>query len=136
MRYTFTFLVAALLAAAGLITGLRVAEAADQPTRTVMQIKLGHAQAVLEGITKEDFPRIEVNAQKIVHLSQGTGWYARQTPEYELFTMEFRRHAQSLVKAAKDQNLDAATGAYMQMTVSCVACHKYMRGARPAAFRP
>ncbi|HEY1171457.1 MAG TPA: hypothetical protein VGH19_08825 [Verrucomicrobiae bacterium] len=134
MKHSFTILIAGILTAAGLITGLRVAEAADQPTRTVMQVKLVHAQGIMEGIAKEDFQKIGGNAQKLVQLSQGTGWYARQTPEYELFTMEFRRHAETLVKAAKDQNIDAATGAYMQMTVSCVSCHKYMRGAKPVVF--
>jgi len=123
------------LGATGLITGLRVAGAADQPTTDVMRLKLAHSQDVLEGIVKEDYDRIGLNAQKLVQLSQSTGWYSRQTPEYELFTTEFRRHAQSLVKAAKDKNIDAATGAYMQMTVSCVSCHKYMRGTKTASLQ-
>lgn len=136
MRFLFPIFFAGALAALGLMTGLRVAEAADQTTQEVMRLKLVHSQAVLEAIAKEDYPRIAASAQKLVQLSQGTGWYARQTPEYELFTMEFRRHAQSLVKAAKDQNIDAATGAYMQMTVSCVSCHKYMRGGKPVSLKP
>lgn len=123
------------LGAIGLITGLRVAVAADQPTTEVMRLKLAHSQGVLEGIAKEDYDRISLNAQKLVQLSQSTGWYSRQTPEYELFTTEFRRHAQTLVKAAKEKNIDAATGAYMQMTVSCVSCHKYMRGFKPASYK-
>ncbi|HEY6166486.1 MAG TPA: hypothetical protein VI454_00510, partial [Verrucomicrobiae bacterium] len=77
-----------------------------------------------------DYSVILTNAQKLNHLSQGTGWYARQTPEYELFTAELRRHTDALVKAAKNQNLDAASLAYFQLTVSCVSCHKYLRGAK------
>ena len=122
------------LGAIGLMTGLRVAVAADLPTAEVMRQKLAHSQGVLEGIVKEDYDRLALNAQKLVQLSQTTGWYSRQTPEYELFTTEFRRHAQTLVKAAKEKNLDAATGAYMQMTVSCVSCHKYMRGTKTASL--
>lgn len=136
MKKIFPILIAGFLAAAGLMTGLRVAEAADMPTQEVMRLKLVHTHGVLEGIAKEDYERITANAQKLVQLSQATGWYSRQTPEYELFTMEFRRHAQSLVKAAKDKNIDAATGAYMQMTVSCVSCHKYMRGVKPVSLKP
>ena len=37
-----------------------------------------------------------------------------------------------MVKAAKDNNVDAATVAYFQMTVSCVTCHKYLRGRHVA----
>jgi hypothetical protein len=40
----------------------------------------------------------------------------------------FRRHVNSLVKAAKDRNLDAATLGYVRMTMSCVDCHKLVRG--------
>lgn len=134
MKRIIPIAMAGALAAAGLFTGLRVAQAADQTTQEVMRLKLVYSQAVMEGIAKEDYTRIGANAQKLVQLSEGTGWYTRQTPEYELFTTEFRRHAQSLVKAAKDQNIDAATGAYMQMTVSCVSCHKYMRGAKPVSL--
>ncbi len=123
-----------VLGAVGLMTGLRAAMAADLPTAEVMRLKLAHSQGVLEGIAKEDYDRISQNAQKLVQLSQTTGWYSRQTPEYELFTTEFRRHAQTLVKAANDKNIDAATGAYMQMTVSCVSCHKYMRGGKTASL--
>jgi hypothetical protein len=135
MKRIIPILAICALGATGLMTGLRVAVAADQPTTEVMRLKLAHAQGVLEGIAKEDYDRIALNAQKLVQLSQSTGWYSRQTPEYELFTTEFRRHAQTLVKAAKEKNIDAATGAYMQMTVSCVSCHKYMRGFRPASFK-
>jgi hypothetical protein len=133
MKRLIPLLSLCVLGTAGLITGMRVADAADQPTAEIMRLKLVHSQGVLEGIAREDHDRIALNAQKLVQLSQSTGWYSRQTPEYEMFTLEYRRHAQSLVKAARDKNLDAATGAYMQMTVSCVSCHKYMRGIKPAS---
>ncbi|MEW6302410.1 MAG: hypothetical protein AB1705_03005 [Verrucomicrobiota bacterium] len=108
---------------------------AQADTREVMKLKLGHSQKVLEGIAKEDFQVIGDSAHNLVQLSQAMGWRARQTPEYELFTTEFRRHARSLERAAEQRNLDAATGAYMQMTVACVSCHKYMRAKNVASLR-
>lgn len=136
MKTLLPILIAAIFCALGLHAGLRTAQAAsDHPTQEIMKQKLMYSQAVLAGIAKEDYDLIAMNASKLVLLSKGTGWYTRQTPEYELFTIEFRRHAESLVKAAKDKNLDAATGAYMQMTVSCVSCHKYMRGIKPAGYQ-
>jgi hypothetical protein len=111
------------------------ARAADTGTQEVMKDKLGHSQEILKGITTENFDLILLNAQKLNRLSHATGWFTRQTPEYELFTNELRRHTDSLGKAAKNKNLDAATLAYVQMTMSCVACHKYMRGAKLASLK-
>lgn len=106
--------------------------AGDPSTAEIMRAKLGHAQEILRGIALEDYDTILVHAQKLNRLSEGTGWFTRQTPEYELFTNELRRHTQALAKAAKAKNLDAATLAYFQLNVSCVSCHKYLRGAKVA----
>ena len=38
-----------------------------------------------------------------------------------------RRIAEKLEKSAKDKRLDGATLAYVDMTLSCVECHKYVR---------
>jgi hypothetical protein len=62
-----------------------------------------------------------------VKLSNKTNWYSRQVPEYELFLNEFRRNAQELMKAGHQNNLDAASLAYVQMIMSCVSCHKFIR---------
>ncbi len=126
-----TFRLALALSAALAVPALRGVAAEDPDTVEVMQHKLAHAQAVLRGIALQDFPLIQTNALQLVKLSQMSGWQARQTPEYELFTVEFRRHADALVKAAKSKNIDAATSAYTQMTFSCVSCHKHIRGNGP-----
>ncbi|NBR84555.1 MAG: hypothetical protein EB141_06995 [Verrucomicrobia bacterium] len=95
-----------------------------------MKLKLESSQKVLEGIAVENFAAISANAQKLAVLSQAAGWQARQTPEYKQYTAEFRRHAEALQKAARDENLDAASVAYFQLTISCVNCHRHMRGVR------
>lgn len=104
-------------------------ETADA-TPEVMRQKLGHSQQVLRGLALQDFAVLRTNATRLVRLSHTSGWQARQSPEYELFTMEFRRSAEALVAAADAGNIDAATVAYTQMTFSCVSCHKYMRAGK------
>ena len=106
-----------------------VARAGNDPeTSEIMQHKLLHAQFILRGIALQDFPLIQTNALQLVKLSEMTGWQARQTPEYALFSLEFRRHAEGLARAAKSKNIDAAALAYTQLTFSCVSCHKHLRG--------
>ena len=110
-------------------------EAQDAPnTREVMKLKLSYAQNVLEGIATENTERITGNAQKLSALSKAAGWRANITPEYQLFAAEFRRHADAVARAGKDKNVDAASLAYFQMTMSCINCHRYMRDNRRAGL--
>lgn len=116
-----------------LLAGVAATIAPNDPkitTREIMKLKLESSQKVLEGIAVENFAAISANAQKLAVLSQAAGWQARQTPEYKQYTAEFRRHAEALQKAARDENLDAASVAYFQLTISCVNCHRHMRGVR------
>jgi cytochrome c556 len=127
------------VAVAVLMTGLAATVAPNDPkltTREVMRAKLDSSQKVLEGIATENFVTIAVNGQKLVALSQAAGWEARQTPEYKQHTIEFRRHAEALQKAARDQNVDAASLAWFQLTISCVNCHRHIRGVRTVSAEP
>ena len=109
---------------------------AQNTTKDVMKFKLHHAQRVLEGIATENFEVIADNAEKLKKLSKQAEWHFRQTPEYQRFTTEFARHAEALSQAAKKENVDAATVAYFQMTVSCTSCHRYLRGTRAVGLNP
>ena len=99
----------------------------ESGVKTAMRQKVAYSQQVLVGITLEDYGLIAKNAEKLVELSNKTNWYSRQVPEYELFLNEFRRNAQELMKAGQQKNLDAASLAYVQMTLSCVSCHQSIR---------
>jgi cytochrome c556 len=99
----------------------------ESNVKEAMRQKVACSQQVLVGITLEDYRLIANNAEKLVELSNKTNWYSRQMPEYELFLNEFRRNAQQLKEAGQQKNLDAASLAYVQMTLSCVSCHKFIR---------
>jgi cytochrome c556 len=97
------------------------------PTRQMMRQKLDHAQSVLEGISMADFELIRNHSARLGALSQEAGWRAYDTPEYAQQSVLFKRTVDALLKAGKEENLDAATLAYTKMTFSCVECHKYIR---------
>ena len=99
----------------------------ESGVREAMRQKVAYSQQVLVGITLEDYGLIATNAKKLMELSNKTNWYSRQVPEYELFLNEFRRNAQESREAGRQKNLDAASLAYVQMTLSCVSCHKFIR---------
>lgn len=98
--------------------------------RQMMQKKLEHSQKVLEGITQNDFDKIAKHAEEMILISKSTEWMVLKTPQYELHSNEFRRIAESLIQNAKDKNLDGAALAYLDLTMNCVKCHKYVREVR------
>ena len=90
-------------------------------------------QLTLEGIAMEKFDIIERNAAALSRLSQTDAWRAIETDEYRAFTAEFRRQTDALSRAAKRKNIDAAALAYVQMTLTCVNCHKHVRDKQRVA---
>lgn len=97
----------------------------------VMQMKLKRAQGLLDALVREDFKSIEENANSLSQISRATEFLrAYKTEEYEFQARVFQRSADTLAAKAKNKNLDGATLAYMDMTMSCVACHNSFRGKK------
>jgi hypothetical protein len=121
---------AAVAVAAVAIVGI----AADAPPQTdrvaaFMRAKLGHAEHVLEGLAVADYELIERAAQELSLASLDSNWQVLQTEDYVRQSAEFRRACDSLKKAAQEKNLDGATLAWVDVTLKCVQCHKYVRDA-------
>ena len=100
----------------------------ELPTQTIMKGKLRHAQSALKGVVKADFPGIEADAKVLEQFSKMDGWMKLQTSEYQRYSEAFRRTVRSMAQHARDKNLDGCTLNYVQMTMACVECHKYVRG--------
>jgi hypothetical protein len=98
--------------------------------RDLMQRKLKASQRVLEGIALNNFEQIARNGEELILISKDAEWKVLKTPMYELHSNEFRRNAESLVRAAKDRTLDGTALAYVDMTLNCVKCHRYVREVR------
>ncbi len=93
-----------------------------------MKQKLVASQNVLAGLTKGDFDMIAKNAKSMLVVGYLEKWVRADIPEYQKMTKDFEFANKSLVEAARDKNLDRATIAYVQLTFSCVDCHKIVRG--------
>lgn len=106
-------------------------EGADD-VATFMQAKLTHSKNVLAGLATEDYDLIAKESQQLTLLSLDTDWQVLQTAEYRRLSLEFRKTSQTLTEAATNKNLDGATLAYVDMTLKCVQCHKYVRSVDKA----
>lgn len=97
-----------------------------------MRAKLVHSQKALEGLATGDFDMIAKNSQDMSLLSQAATWQVLQTPEYRDRSTEFRRSVDAMTEAARNKNLEGAALAYVDVTMKCVNCHKYVRQVRMA----
>jgi len=125
-------------ALAVVLAGVLLAAAPQQPPSETNQVgefmraKLHHSQKLLEGLSMEKYNLIAKHSQAMSLLSQASNWQVLQTPEYRQRSTEFRRSVDALTEAAKQHNLDGATLAFVQVTMKCVSCHKYVRSVRMA----
>ncbi len=113
-----------------LAVAVTLTDANEQPqpkAKTLMHVKLDHAQELIEGLATEDYNALAKHSNALTLLSQETDWSVIQTREYRRLSEEFRRNSDQLTKAAKNRNLDGATLAYVGLTMKCVECHKYVR---------
>jgi hypothetical protein len=100
----------------------------NRAAKEFMRDKLALAQKVLEGLATENYPLMTANGARLSAMTRETGWRLFGNTDYDQQSLAFRRQADALVKAAGDKNLDAATLAYVRLTISCVDCHKLVRG--------
>lgn len=92
-----------------------------------MQRKLDHSKSILEGLALEDYESIAKNAQALSLLSLESTWNVISTQEYLQHSRDFRRAIKQITDAAHEKNVDQATIGYVDLTIRCVECHKYLR---------
>ncbi|MFO0796594.1 MAG: hypothetical protein U0804_03900 [Gemmataceae bacterium] len=121
-----------LWSAIALVT-VGVGSAQDRPAQPkqkqlpVMVRKLTHAQKVFEALAREDYAQMATHADGLAACVKDVTWRINDTERYLMFSNDFGREVASLQKAAKDKKGDAATLAFIDMTMTCVKCHRYLR---------
>ena len=120
----------ALVASLLIVPALSGDDRDSKKVSELMHRKLKHAQKVLEGIALGDFDAITKHAEELIQISKAVEWHVVKTPRYEVHSNEFRRAADSLIEKAKEKNLDGAALSYVDLTLTCVRCHKHVRDVR------
>jgi hypothetical protein len=125
-------LLVALAVVALVVVPAQPGQADKRPAKPneLMKRKLEQSQKVLEGLAVNDFDLVSKHAGELLLISKQAEWRVLKTTEYELFSNSFQRSAGDLIKHAKDKNLDAAALAYVDLTLTCVKCHKHVREER------
>ena len=106
-----------------------------RPAKEFMRDKLQLSQKLLEAVATEDWDLVAANGTKLSAMTGQADWRVFQNPNYDQQSKLFKQQVDSLVRAAKKKDIDAATLAYVRMTISCVDCHKLVRGKLVASVR-
>jgi hypothetical protein len=140
MRTFWSVALAALLLALPGFGGGDAAGRQNDPeakeTAKLMQRKLRESQKVLEAVATGNFDEIANHATELIEVSRAASFRVLKTPRYETYSKEFQQTAEALVKNARDKNLDAAALSYVDLTLTCVKCHKHIREERMVRLDP
>jgi hypothetical protein len=94
----------------------------------LMAQKLKESQALLEGLALNDMAKVQASAEELLRISKAAQFRkARNSGKYEFHANSFQRSAETVIEKAKAKNLDGATLAYLDMTMTCVRCHQHTR---------
>lgn len=94
---------------------------------TVMERKLKHAQNLLNGLALKDFDQIVKEADALIAVREEATWKINETEQYLRHSNAFLEQLQKIKKSASNKNLDGATLAYVDMTMTCIKCHETLR---------
>jgi len=103
----------------------------DRVPDPLMVLKLKESQSLLEGLALNDFTKVEKSATELLRISKEAQFRkALNTAKYEYHANAFQRAAETVIEKAKAKNIDGATLAYLDMTMTCVRCHQHTREER------
>ncbi len=103
---------------------------ADLNMSDVMQAKLIHTQAIVEGMALGSMPQVEANAEALHELSLHASWMVHDTVTYVAMSESFRDTVMALWQHAEANDADAVMNGYLAMAQSCLDCHTYLREER------
>ncbi len=128
--------IVSIAALAVFVSGAWLACRADEPPeakvgiRPFMRMKLEASSKILEGLTTENFQMIRAGAQTLHKMSAAEKWRVSNDVLYRQYSTEFNQEAGRLLEQANARNLDGATLAWVECSMSCVRCHKYARAIK------
>ena len=99
----------------------------DKPVSFWMEKKLEYSQEILRGLATGDLDDVAEKAEQMRLLSKVEGWIRNRKPGYKAQFQAFEFANAEILRNARGDNLDGATLAFQQLTISCVSCHKILR---------
>ena len=94
-----------------------------------MKQKLAFSQKVFAGLTEGNLVKAKEAAQAMKLLNKLELFARRKSPAYRRQLRMFEFANDEIVEGAENNNLERATLAYTQLSISCISCHRQLRRA-------
>lgn len=95
-----------------------------------MREKLESSKDILAGLATSDFKKINKQAKWMEGLSQLEEVAQANREGYSAQLQIFHFANRELIRLSEAEDIDGTALAYVQLTLSCVNCHKYLRGQK------
>ena len=103
----------------------------DEPGKSLlapfMRRKLEASNKILEGLVTDNTSMIVDGADILGRMSNEEKWRASNDMMYLNHSRRFREAVDILKEKAKKGSLDGAALAWMDVTMSCISCHEWVR---------
>jgi hypothetical protein len=99
----------------------------DRPLSEFMQQKLDASSEILRGLMIDDLELVEENSDKLLKMSREEKWRASNDMMYLQHSAQFGNAVDELRQKAKDKSMDGASLAWINVTMSCIQCHNWVR---------
>ena len=133
---------ALLIVVFGYLTWPRTSPAApedtpeNQPFEFWMEMKLQESQKIFAALAEADYAAIAKSADGLKALNRLEGFVRRSAPGYKTQLRSFEFAVDEIRAQAKARNIEGVALGFHQMTLSCVNCHKQLRGRRGDQAQP
>ena len=102
----------------------------DEPAGSLhrfMRQKMQASNLILEGLCMDDLKAVAAGTQTLLKMPNEAKWRVSNDMMYRRYSNEFVQAVEELQKEAEENDIDGASMAWVNVTMKCMKCHKWVR---------
>ena len=92
-----------------------------------MRQKIHASNLILEGLCTDDLKAVANGTQTLLKMPGEARWRVSNDVLYRRYSTEFVQAVEELQKEAESNNMEGASMAWVNVTMKCLKCHKWVR---------
>ncbi len=106
------------------------ADKKDEPAGSLhrfMRQKMQASNLILEGLCMDDMKAVATGTQTLLKMPSEAKWRVSNDMMYRRYSNEFIQAVEELQQEAEENDVDGASMAWVNVTMKCLKCHKWVR---------
>jgi hypothetical protein len=102
----------------------------DEPVGSLhrfMRQKMQASNLILEGLCMDDLKAVAMGTHTLLKMPSEARWRVSNDMMYRRYSNEFVQAVEELQKEAEENDIDSASMAWVNVTMKCMKCHKWVR---------